>query len=239
MIGHVPLDPLRIELEEDAVEGPILGDGEASEQDFVVHVVEADVLGVASSEEELAVGGDVDRVEVLVPARLLSSVPLRLESASEQVILALDDALDAAALLIPDVDLAAQGRGQDVVLVGVEDRLEDLVAVLEVVDVPVLAEHVPHLHLLVPRAAGQLAVELAKADGGDGGLVAAEDVNKHSRFEAPHVDLVGLVRASAHDVALGFDAETGELSGLGGLQGPKVLVLDQVKGPDGAVGRGS
>ena len=107
---------------------------------------------------------------------------------------------------------------------------------VEGVDQAILAKNVPYSHRFVPRACSELATRRTEAEARYGSRVPAQYVDELRCLEAPYEDVVRLVRACANYVTGFFDGQACELGLLIWLEGPKILVLDQIKGPDGAIG---
>lgn len=129
----------------------VAGEDDLVEQDALGHVIQGDVGEVAGREEVGAVRG-IDHRGVVLVSHGVTRDGLPLLSGSVDVPGTLDHSMHLGTLGIPEVEIALERGGGDVLSVGSESDTHDMGVVVEDVGVPVSGEEVVDAHGLVPTA---------------------------------------------------------------------------------------
>lgn len=82
------------------------------------HVVQADILGIPTTDTELSIRAERNGSEVLVLGGVLRRFPVILQSASLDVISAFQETFDVSGFDVPHKDLTAESSADEFILDG-------------------------------------------------------------------------------------------------------------------------
>jgi hypothetical protein len=117
MLSHSILNLFRVENLKNTVKRSILSDSESLHEQLVSHVVETNVLRIATSNDEFTVRADCDCIQMLIARRILSCYPLISQAATRYIILAIYYSKKVAFESLPHVDLSAESCGNYIFIV--------------------------------------------------------------------------------------------------------------------------
>lgn len=216
--------------------GVVAGEDDLVEQHSLGHMVQGDVWEVAGCQQVGAVGG-VDHGGVVLVGHGVTRDGLALLSGRVDVPGALDDSMHLGTLGVPEINVALESGGRDVLSIGAECHTHDMGIVVEDVGVPVSGEEVMDADRLVPTAGGEGAVEAGEGQTVDGAFVASDDFHQLSCLELEGVDVVGVFATCADDVALLFHRQRDQLVAIWLLHVAEHLLPGAVVGLDRPVQR--
>jgi len=149
---------------------------------------------------------------VLVLCRFLRGLPIILKASSQEIFPALNEPLDRASLLVPDMNCSTKRSSDNVVQIRMKGNLQDLRSVIKALDQTILAKYVPDFDGLVPGATREHSVGWTEAEAGYWASVPTQNVDELPCFQAPNENVEGIVGTSNNDVTSSFDCEASKLS---------------------------